>query len=111
MDFRAGNLASIDPVLQVQVRIWFNAGSGAETRDTSSQIEPWKSETGLLLELEYSSDSLTCQVHGLGIIHVIMHADQTGHDGVPREVEYLRTRRNRRGDRVSNSSDSALTND
>src|ERR1700739_28881 len=108
MDFRARNFASVYPGLQVQVRIGLHTRSGAEARDTSSGIEPWKRESGLLFALECSPDSLTCQVHRLGIKHVIMHPNQPGHYGVVRQVQHLRTRRNRRGSRISNSSDDSV---
>src|SRR5690242_17507816 len=55
--------------------------------------------------------ALTCQVHRLGIKHVIVHPDQAGDNRVAGKGEHLRTRRNRRRARVSDRRDGPVAND
>src|ERR1700751_2308413 len=89
MQLGARNLASVNPCLQIQVRVRLYARCGSQTRDSGSQIESWEGEARLLLELKLSSDTPSGETNRLRVIHVIVHSHQAGNRGIASEVKNL----------------------
>ena len=100
VNFWTGHLALINRALELQVRVWLDASRGTNRGQTARQIQSPK----------------TCGVLGIqrrrtarcGVIHVVVHADESRDHRVALQVEHLCALRNFRACGVSHRGDFSI---
>jgi hypothetical protein len=91
---RAGHKAGVDALLQLQIRVRFDAAGGAHGGDSGGEVEAGRGVGNLCEENARFIDLSAAELQRgrSGVVEVIVHADEAGDDGVAGAVEDLRPR-------------------
>src|SRR6202000_2815768 len=92
VDVRAGDAAVVDGAAEVEVEIGLDGAGGAEGGDAGAEVETRRGEGHLGHDDGRLGGAGDVEVGAGEVVHVVVHADEAGEDGVAGEVDVQRGR-------------------
>ena len=84
---RAGDAAVVDGAAEVEVEVGLDGAGGAEGGDAGGEVEARRGEGHLGDDDGRLGGAGDVEVGAREVVHVVVHADEAGEDGVAGEVE------------------------